>query len=41
MSIVNILKQVKETPGSNDKKSILEDHKSNDLLKRVLNFLLS
>ena len=38
MDVVSILEEVKNTPGSNDKKAILENHIENDLLKRVLKF---
>lgn len=38
MSVVNILEEVKTTPGSNDKKAILEAHRENELLKKVLKY---
>ena len=36
MEIVQLLKKIKTTSGTNDKKSILEENKDNDLLKKVL-----
>ena len=36
MLVSDILKQVKSTSGSNAKKSILEDNKDNENLKKVL-----
>ena len=36
MNVVEILKEIKSTSGSNDKKAILEAHKENKLLREVL-----
>ena len=40
MSILDILKQIKATSGTNDKKLILESHKDNEVLKTVLKLTL-
>ena len=40
MSVVEILKEIKSTPGTNDKKVILEIHKENNLLKNILKYSL-
>ena len=36
MTVSSVFEKVKKTPGSNDKKSILEDNKENVLLKTAL-----
>ena len=38
MTIVEILEEIKTTPGSNDKKAVLETHIENELLKKVLKY---
>ena len=38
MSVVEILKEIKSTAGTNDKKAILELHKDNELLKNILRY---
>lgn len=35
MGVYNIIEQIKNTPGTNDKIAILEEHKNNDILKMV------
>ena len=38
MKVTEILEKVRQTAGSNDKKSVLEEHKKNDILKRALKY---
>jgi len=38
MNVVEILEEIKSTPGSNDKRIILESHRENELLKKILKY---